>query len=120
VGPFSQNFTIPQPLTWTNPGNTSAVDRSASLDVTWTGGDPNGAVQITGIAGNAAALCNAKISDQHFTIPAFVLLSLPPSTSTSTGSLTLRSTSTAGFTASGISSGTINSVVAIVKDVAYQ
>jgi uncharacterized protein (TIGR03437 family) len=119
VGPFSQNFTIPQPLTWTNPGNTSVVDRSAGLDVSWTGGDPNGTVQITGVTGNAAALCNAKISDQHFTIPAFVLLSLPPSTSTSTGSLTLRATSTAAFTASGISSGTINSVVAIVKDVSY-
>jgi hypothetical protein len=119
VGPFSQNFTIPQPLTWTNPGNTSVVDRSAGLDVSWAGGDPNGPVQITGITSNAAALCNVKISDQHFTIPAFVLLSLPPSTGTSTGSLTLRATSTTAFTASGISSGTINSVVAIVKDVAY-
>jgi hypothetical protein len=120
VGPFSQNFTILQPLTRTNPSNSSTVERSAGLDVTWTGGDPNGTVQITAVAGYAAAFCNAKISEQQFTIPAFVLLSLPPSTSTSTGSLTLRATSTTAFTASGISSGTINSVVAIIKDVAYQ
>jgi len=28
AGPFSQNFTIPQPLTWTNQSNISTVDRS--------------------------------------------------------------------------------------------
>jgi uncharacterized protein (TIGR03437 family) len=116
VGPFSQNFTIPQPLTWSNQGSISTVDRSAGLDVTWTGGDPNGTVQITGYVG---FICNAKASDQHFTIPAFVLLSVPPS-ETSTGYLTLGTISTTAFAATGISSGTINSVVLFVKNVAYQ
>jgi hypothetical protein len=117
VGPFSQNFTIPQPLTWTNQGDITTVDRSAGLDITWTGGDPNGTVQITGDF--VSFLCDAKISDQHFTIPAFVLLSLPPSSGTSTD-LMLSATSTTAFTASGISSGSINSMVTIVKTVTYR
>jgi hypothetical protein len=119
VGPFSQNFTIPQPLTWTNQSNISTVDRSTGLDVTWTGGDPNGAIQITSDL-LMTFICNARISDQHFTIPAFVLLSLPPSSAASTDTLRLSATSTTAFTAAGISSGTINSVVTIVKNVTYQ
>ena len=76
VGPFSQTFTIPQPFTWTNQDSISTVDRSAGLDVTWAGGDPNGTVQITG---DVVFICNANISDHHFTIPAFVLLGYPVS-----------------------------------------
>ncbi len=119
VGPFSQDFTIPQPLTWTNQVNIGIVDRSAGLDVTWAGGDPNGTVQITSDL-LMTFICSAKISDQHFTIPAFVLLSLAPSSAASTDTLRLSTTSTTAFTASGISSGTINSVVTIVKNVTYQ
>jgi len=119
VGPFSQDFTIPQPLSWTNQGDISIVDRSAGLDVTWTGGDPNGTVQISSDL-LLTFICNANINAQHFTIPAFVLLSLPPSSGTSTDTLTLSATSATAFTASGISSGTINSMVTIVKNVIYQ
>ena len=50
VLPFSQNFTIPPPLTWTNQSDIAIVDRSATLDVGWSGGDPNGRVQITGVS----------------------------------------------------------------------
>jgi uncharacterized protein (TIGR03437 family) len=118
VGPFSQNFTIPQPLTWTNQGNISTVDRSAGLEVTWAGGDPNGTIQITSTF--ESFICNAEIAAQQFTIPAFVLLSLAPSSAVSADTLTLSATSTTAFTASTISSGTINSVVTIVKNVTYQ
>lgn len=118
VGPFSQNFTIPQPFAWTNQPDITTVDRSHGLDLTWTGGDPNSTVQITGDF--ATFICNAKSSDQHFTIPAFVLLSLPPSSGTSPSDLTLSTTSTTAFTASGIASGTINSMVTIKKNVTYR
>ena len=125
VGPFSQNFTIPQPLLWVDQGNISTVDRPAGLDVTWAAGDPNGTVQIAGSVqttngGLVTFLCNAVTSNKHFTIPAFVLLSLPPSSGISTDTLRLSATSTTVFTASGISSGTINSLVTIVKNVTYQ
>jgi uncharacterized protein (TIGR03437 family) len=117
VGPFAQNFTIPPPLTWTNQAGINTVDRSMDLDVTWDGGDPNGTVQITGYVG---FVCNAKNSNHHFTIPAFVLLSLPPSSEALPGYISLGTVSTTPFTAPGISSGTINSVVTIVKTVTYQ
>jgi hypothetical protein len=104
------------------------VNRSTGLDLTWTGGDPNGTVQVAGevqIPGGTlsvvAFVCNAKTSDQHFMVPPFVLLSIPPSTSSTTGDLLwLSSISTTAFTATGISSGTINSVVTVAKAVAYQ
>jgi len=117
VGSFLHAFTIPPPLTWTNQATITSVDRSAGLDITWSGGDPNGTVQITG--GNGF-ICNVKDGDQHFTIPAFVLLSLPPSSGTSTDTLRVSASSTTAFMASGISSGTISSVVTIVKNVTYQ
>lgn len=117
VGPFSQNFTIPPPLTWTNQSGIAIVDRSTSLDVTWTGGDPNSTVQISG--DGETFICNAKVSDQHFTIPTFVLLSLPPSSGRFVD-LQLSTNSTTPFTASGITSGTINSTVTIQKNVTYQ
>ncbi len=123
VGPFSQRFTIPTPLTWTNQGSLVTVNRSAGLDVSWSGGDPDGFVQIAGVrvTGNLLTfICNVPISDQHFTIPPFILLSFAPSTGTSTDSLRLSSTSSTAFSASGISSGTINSVVTISTDVTYR
>jgi len=126
AGPFSQSFTIPQPLTWTNQADISTVDRSAGFEVTWAGGDPNGTVQISGqvqilgtVLSVVAFVCNAKTSDQHFTVPAFVMLSVPPS-ETTTDTLFLSSISTTPFTATGISSGTINSAVTIMKNVTYQ
>lgn len=116
VGPFSQTFSI-LPFTWTNRSDITTVDRSASLDVTWTGGDPNSTVQIIGAVNGTGFECNANTSDQHFTIPAFTLLSLPGS---SGGALGISTTSTTPFTAAGITSGTISSTVAIQQNVTYQ
>ena len=117
LGAFSQSFTIPQPLTWTNAGAISTLDRSAGVQVTWSGGDPSGTVQIIG--GFGEFICSASTSAQQFTVPPIVLLSLPPS-GTSPGPLTLSTTSSAAFSASGIISGTIDSTVTITKNVIYQ
>jgi hypothetical protein len=120
VGPFSQNFTIPPPLIWTNQANITAVDPFEDLEVTWTGGDPNGTVQITINTVDIGLICNANAGDQHFTIPSFVLLSVPVSSAAPLAGLRLSATSTTAFTASGISSGTIQSVVTMVEAVTYQ
>jgi hypothetical protein len=123
VGPFSQNFTIPPPLTWTNQNDITTIDRSTSLDVTWTGGDPNGTIIIDGLSSGATFTCTAKTSDQHFSIPDFVLLSLPPTGSSAPAALVtllLSTASTTPFTASGLDSGTISSTVAVGKNVTYQ
>jgi uncharacterized protein (TIGR03437 family) len=113
VGPFSQNITVPTPLTWTNQADITVIDRSAPLEITWAGGDPNGTVQITGDLG---FICNANAGDGHFTIPAFVLTTYVPGA----GYLEIGASSTTPFTASGISSGAIHSAVFFRKNVTYQ
>jgi len=91
VGAFSQNLTLPASLTWTNKGSISTINRAAGQQITWTGGDPNSNVVITGyslVLGTAKDgsdtigaffTCTAKDTDGQFTIPAVVLLSLPAS-----------------------------------------
>jgi uncharacterized protein (TIGR03437 family) len=116
VGPFSQNILISTPLAWTNQDSISTVLRSQPLDVTWSGGDPNGTVQITAYNGEGF-ICNARTSDQHFTIPAFVLSSFPTDPN---GQLRLSTQTTTQFTASGIASGAIVAIVTIAKNVSYQ
>ncbi len=77
---------------WTNQSSvaTSSIDRTQPLTITWTGGDPNGFVDITGIASTATASsgpvagvtpgnlveCLVPASAGKFTIPAFVLEAL--------------------------------------------
>jgi hypothetical protein len=113
IGAFSQTLNIPPPLMWGNSGDITEVDRSAGLDVMWSGGDPEGTIQITGDVG---FICNAKNSDGHFRIPAFVLLSCPPGV----GYLTVGTAVTTAFTVSGVSSATLNAVVTISKLVTFR
>jgi len=118
VGPFSRNFTVPEPLTWTNQGNISSVDRSAALDLTWTGGDPNATVEIMG--GIPLFICNARVSDGRFTVPGFVLASLATTPAGSADIIRLSANSITPFIATGIVRGTIYSNVTIVKNVTFQ
>jgi len=87
VGPFTTQINVPPPLVWTNMNSITSIDRSQPLTITWTGGDPNGIVSIIGNAhtgtpaqGGAIAQfnCTAPVAAQQFTIPASVLLALPP------------------------------------------
>ena len=51
IGPFTANLTIPSPsFAWTNADENLTIDRSAGVDIQWTGGDPNGKVVIEGVA----------------------------------------------------------------------
>ena len=45
---FKFSLTVPPPLTWTNMNSVGPVIRANGQLVTWTGGDPNGIVTITG------------------------------------------------------------------------
>jgi uncharacterized protein (TIGR03437 family) len=82
------SFTIPQQITWTNltPISTSQVDRTQGLNITWTGGDSNGYVDILVQAQNSTGAfqayvdCAAPTSAAHFTIPASALLAMPTGT----------------------------------------
>jgi uncharacterized protein (TIGR03437 family) len=77
---------------WKNQAavTTGPIPRNQDLQITWTGGDPNGFVDITAIASTLASgtvptattpgilvECVAPASANSFTIPAYVLESLP-------------------------------------------
>lgn len=84
VGPFSVQFTIPPAVIWTNFSSIGSIERTRSLTLTWTGGDPNGIVQIRANSFaqdqslEVALACSALVSAGQFTIPASALLALPP------------------------------------------
>ncbi|MFN7923011.1 MAG: beta-propeller fold lactonase family protein [Bryobacteraceae bacterium] len=84
VGAFKGAMTIPAPVKWTNQDAITAVDRSQDLTVTWTGGVADKEfVMIAGLAQNEKAttafLCTEKVSAGKFTVPAWVVSSLPAS-----------------------------------------
>jgi hypothetical protein len=100
VSAFSQQLTVPAPLTWTNPPANNEVSRSAPLPVNWTGGGSQGTVMISGTSAifgtsetdliGAGFICLANAAAGTFTVPAEVLMALPVSAASEgfpTGSL---------------------------------
>ena len=134
VGTFNVALTVPPSLVWTNQNSITTVTRANGQPITWTGGDPNGYVDISGSSfvglTSASAViavfnCRAKTSDGSFTIPPLVLLSLPPSTSISgfaiPGGLSVgTSTVPKNFTATGLDYAVATSSVDTSKSVTYQ
>jgi uncharacterized protein (TIGR03437 family) len=123
IASFTAPFSI-LPFTWTNrpAGNTlAAVNRSQGYTVTWTGGDPNGYVQIQGGSGTNTLfnsfVCQARTADGTFTVPSSVLLAIPAAG----GNIQLTSFSTpAVFTATGLDFGAVANRVTIRSNVNYQ
>jgi hypothetical protein len=108
VGAFQGQVTAPPAIAWTNAASASSVNRSQGVTVTWSGGDPNGSVIISGSStlsqgGGALFTCTAPPSAGTFTVPATVTMALPASSS---GALTVMGSSApASFTATGIDVG---------------
>jgi hypothetical protein len=50
VGAFLASLNLPPPLVWTNMSSISTIVRANGQNVTWTGGDPNGTVTISGFS----------------------------------------------------------------------
>lgn len=123
VGPFSVTLPIgTENLDWTNENSISSITRSSGVNVTWSGADPGGTVQITGFsvggatasdAAGAGFTCTAPGNANQFTVPASVLQSLPASASfntsilsIATGSLGISSSSApVWFSATGLDFG---------------
>jgi uncharacterized protein (TIGR03437 family) len=141
VKSFNFSLTVPPPLDWTNMNSVGPIIRANGQLVTWTGGDPNGIVSITGdsiqlgsdpngsTAVGAFFTCTAPVSAGKFTIPAPVLLSLPPSTvitpipgvSIDAGSLSVGTSSLpVKFTAEGLDYGFAGTSVTSSKTLGYQ
>jgi uncharacterized protein (TIGR03437 family) len=95
VGAISAPITVSQAaasFSWTNQSSVTAtpIDRTTPLTITWSGGDPNGFVDITAVSSTlqtgvptkttppgVLAECIAAVGQGSFTIPAYVLESLP-------------------------------------------
>lgn len=90
IGPFTASLTVPDPLfEWTNPDANLTITRSAGVDITFTGGDPNGMVTIQGtvslftpgtftIAGGGSFSCIVPNTGEFFVTPD--VLNLLPAT----------------------------------------
>ena len=134
VGRFNASFTQLQPVVWSNKAAITTVNRSQGVTVDWTGGDPNGWVQIFGfslsdVSENAVTgffSCLERASVGTFNVPAAILLALPPSPvgggmGTPIGALGVGGVSTPSeFTAPGIDTGVIVSTSLALKTVNYQ
>jgi hypothetical protein len=115
IGPFTATLTVPNPLfVWTNADDNLTIDRSAGVDVVWTGGDPATKVFISGsvaqfdaafkVTGGAAFACVVDNSAGHFLVSSDVLGLLPasgPASSVPSSTFTVSNGVQVKFDASG-------------------
>src|SRR5262249_32618563 len=87
VGSFTSTLNLSNPLiNWTNQSAVTNIDRSSSLTITWTGGNPGSYVFVSGtssVTGNGSPTitgftCLAKADDGQFTIPSMILSAMVP------------------------------------------
>jgi len=76
---FSVATTMPGVLTWTNEDQIQNIDRTAPLNITWSGAPTGSTVMVLGINSDrpsnstAAFLCVAPGSAASFTVPSYIL-----------------------------------------------
>lgn len=134
VGPFSVTLNVPSPgFLWTNADADTSIDRSAGVDIQFSGGDPNTNVYIQGsvtisdpatfqVTGGAAFFCSVP-NNGDFVVTSDVLSLLP---ATPAGAAGPTSTLTAGqillttFSASGIDTGTFSYAAGNSRSVIYK
>jgi uncharacterized protein (TIGR03437 family) len=85
VKAFSAAFNILQPFTWSNRSQTTTVDRTLPLTITWSGAPAQSTMAVFGasadLPANASAIfyCIATPGATSFTVPPDILSVLPPS-----------------------------------------
>jgi uncharacterized protein (TIGR03437 family) len=134
-GSFSDSFTIPTDITWTNSSSLSTISRGSGLTVTWSGGSDPNFVTISGTASAAsgglgpnattpgnAFLCIAPASAGTFTVPSWVLETLPSTQGEFASSFLLVGTQipAAKFSASGLDDGYVTYRSLVGKGVTFQ
>ncbi len=92
VGPFKLSINVPPAFIWTNQSSITSIDRTQPLRITWSGGDPNAQVLVTGGSYAVASayvsfICSAKDSDGGLTVPPAILSLLPPSATLAAGAI---------------------------------
>jgi uncharacterized protein (TIGR03437 family) len=88
IGAFKASTQAVSTATWTNMSSITSVNRAEGVQVTWSGGDPNGFVRIQGSVGGSEVAdlpgefqvftCLERTSAGKFTVPPAVLQALPP------------------------------------------
>jgi uncharacterized protein (TIGR03437 family) len=137
VGGFTTSVTVAAPLVWTNMSAITSVTRSKGVTVNWTGGNSSTYVEIEGSAFSGSSqtsvggyfYCTAPVSAGTFTVPASVLLSLPPWGSVTESGVTIPIPGTlvvgnysnpVQFTASGLDFGFVQYYNSSSNQVTYQ
>jgi uncharacterized protein (TIGR03437 family) len=82
VGSFKVALNVQSPLNWTNKAALQTITRSQGATITWSGGFPNGDVQVdSGVGGPFGTVrfyCHAPSNAGQLTIPPSILLAMPP------------------------------------------
>ena len=129
VGAFNVSITIPQLLNWTNMDAVETVTRSNGQEITWTGGDPSGLVYIYGLSTSGATAnavssifyCTERTSAGRFTIPSYVLLTLPATSGQNFGFLSVNNVvNPVPFTAPGLDVGAVTATAGSSKTVTFR
>jgi uncharacterized protein (TIGR03437 family) len=125
VGGFTANVILPTAPQWTNSTQIGAIQRLAGVTVTWQTDDTADPIVIAGASSDvptnssALFLCLASPGDGQFTVPDYVLSSLPASTGILyVGALPLQNATS--FVASGLDAGFALPVSGSAKSVSYQ
>ena len=117
VGSFSANLTFSNPIfTWTNASAAATVDKTQGIPVTWTGGNPGTYVVISGSSTGTGVIagytCRIPVEAHQFTVPAYILLGLPPGN----GGISVQNDIFSSFSAAGLDS--TSAVGTIARNVA--
>jgi hypothetical protein len=132
IGSFTATLTVPDPqFAWTNTDAAQSIDRSAGVDITWTGGNPAEKVYIQGVVslidssfkftGGGAFNCIVDNSEGHYFVPPEVLAVLPPSPpAPGTSTLSVGSGVSAKFEAPGSDISLFSFLAGNARSVVYK
>lgn len=132
VGPFSTNFTVAQPINWTNQASTVFVDRTQPLTLNWTGGNANDSDFIIGMGvdlptnSSSIFVCSVPWGVNSFTVPADILANMPGTRQNALHSkdviylMDLQGPSVVNMNASGLTAGTTAFYLILGKTVIFQ
>jgi uncharacterized protein (TIGR03437 family) len=128
VGSFSAKVTPGAALTTTNLSTFSTIDRTQGATVTWQGALTGSVVTISGTSVLpsltspyvTAFSCMANADDGRFTVPAWVLLALPPSQTNGGMLIVTNSTPLSSFPVTGVAKAWIQAQWNTAKPVTYK
>ena len=130
VGAIQASVAQATPITWTNETQISAIDRTQPLMLTWSGAPSGSPVQIYGgafdVPNNASAsfLCIAPAGSQSFTVPPYILASIPASRSNPAQTHALLSVGAlnppVAFTAKGLNSALLSTRTVFSKTITFK